>query len=184
MKYRDDFKVKFTKKPDFTIDKENKTVKCYLSCDVMVPTGISGNQFMMNFRTFSKGYAKCDNKDTFNPEIGKKIALARAESKLYWKVRTAVKEARRDAKVFIGSADRFISKALRVIGHNEDYINKYCISKPEKNLKLSEKAKNQSRDELGRFTACTQNNNTCEKQQNKSCTCNQNNEIKITINRI
>lgn len=67
--YRDDFKVRFTKKPQYTIDEAKKTVKCYLTCDVIVPTGISGNQFMYNFRTFAKGYAKCDDNNDYRKEL-------------------------------------------------------------------------------------------------------------------
>jgi len=192
--YRDDFKVKFTKKPQYTIDEENKTVKCYLTCDVIVPTGISGNQFMYNFRTFAKGYAKCDNKDRFNPEIGKKIALARAESKIYWKVRTEVKNAVRDAKQFVLAGGKFISKAHRVIDHNNDYISNYTNPSKEFEIDVDEdlirkvfsaKAKSQPRDEQGRFTACTENrcsshkNNCDNKNQQKNST----GSIKITINR-
>ena len=187
--YRDDFKVRFTKKPQYTIDEAKKTVKCYLTCDVIVPTGISGNQFMYNFRTFAKGYAKCDDKDRFNPEIGKKIALARAESKLYAKVRTDVKTAVRDAQQFVKSGRKFVEKANRVIGHNEFYIEKFvkpeiltAIDKDMIRRAFSAKAKAQSRDELGRFTACTKNDitNTCD---NSRTHCRRNGGIKITINR-
>lgn len=165
--YRDDFKVRFTNKPQYTIDEENKTVKCYLTCDVIVPTGISGNQFMYNFRTFAKGYAKCDDKDAFNPEIGKKIALARAESKIYWKVRTEVKNAVRDAKQFVKAGNKFILKACRVVDHNNDYISNYVNPSREFEIDVDEdlirkvfsaKAKAQPRDEQGRFTACTDSN--------------------------
>lgn len=168
MKYRDDFKIRFTRKPEFTVDEKNKTVKCYLTGDVIVPNGLTGNHFMENFRTFAKGYAKCDEKDTFNPEIGKKIALARAESKLYWKVRTEVKAAIRDAKKFIEGGEKFVSKAYRVIGHNEVYVSKYCPSKKKTTSQiLSEKAKSQTRDEKGRFTACTNTENSCQSNKNK-----------------
>ena len=62
-KYRDEFKLRFTKKPEFTVDTENKTVKCYITCTVYVPTSLSGILYMENFQTFAKGYAKCDEKD-------------------------------------------------------------------------------------------------------------------------
>lgn len=198
--YRDDFKVRFTKKPQYTIDEETKTVKCYLTCDVIVPTGLSGNQFMYNFRTFAKGYAKCDDKDRFNPEIGKKIALARAESKIYWKVRTEVKAALRDAKQFIKAGNKFVCKAHRVIDHNQDYIEKFVEPQiiPEYDADMirrafSAKAKAQPRDEQGRFTACTDYNKSKFYNKNRDVTkkphqcngpCKENGgSIKIQINR-
>lgn len=189
--YRDDFKVRFTKKPQYTIDEVKKTVKCYLTCDVIVPTGISGNQFMYNFRTFAKGYAKCDDKDKFNPEIGKKIALARAESKLYWKVRTEVKVALRDAKQFIKAGEKFVCKSNRVVKHNDDYIEKFVkpqilpeIDKETIRRAFSAKAKAQSRDGMGRFTACTKNELAKTKDDTGTNSIrNEGKGIKITINR-
>lgn len=175
MKYRDDFKIRFTRKPEFTVDEKNKTVKCYLTGDVIVPVNLSGKGFMENFRTFAKGYAKCDDKDKFDPEVGKRIALARAESRLYWKVRTEVKQAINDAKKFIIGGEKFVAKAYRVIGHNNMYIQQYChVKKKSTSEILSEKAKSQSRDEKGRFTACTKTENCCQSNNNNNkakCGC-------------
>lgn len=183
--YRDDFKVRFTKEPQYTIDEVNKTVKCYLTCDVIVPTSLSGGQLMYNFRTFAKGYAKCDDNDKFNPEIGKRIALARAESKLYWKVRTEVKLAIRDAKQFIKAGEKFICKTHRVMKHNEKYIENYVKPQivPEFDKEMikrafSEKAKSQPRDGMGRFTACTDYNKTACTDYNKTKDCDKARDIK------
>ena len=195
-KYRDDFKIRFTRKPEFTIDANEKTVKCYLTGDVIVPTGLSGILFMENFRTFAKGYAKCDEKDEFDPEVGKRIALARAESRLYWKARTEVNAAIKDAEKMIRGGKKFVSKAYRVMAHNEMYLGQYCPPKKKSTSKLlSDKAKAQTRDEKGRFTACTKTETTC--QNNNKATkqgydkkCFENNkksntgEIKIRINRV
>lgn len=198
--YRDDFKVRFTKEPQYIVDEANKTVKCYLTCDVIVPTALSGGQLMENFRTYSKGYAKCDDKDKFNPEIGKKIALARAESKIYWRVRTEVKKALRDAKQFIKAGNKFICKTHRVIDHNQDYIKKFVEPQivPEYDADMirrafSAKAKAQPRDEQGRFTACTSDNKSkvCDKNRDITNKSHQSNRpqnenrgsIKIQINR-
>lgn len=194
--YRDDFKIKFTKEPNFIVDEKNKTVKCYLEGVVITPTGLSGNRFMENFRMFAKGYAKCDDKDNFDPQVGKRIALARAESRLYWKVRTEVKRAKRDAEMLIQGAEKFIAKAERVNLHNEYYV-KHVVQPVRKSTSeiLSDKAKSQSRDEKGRFTACTNTERSCEKKSektnynkqfnNKPCKDNSGSAvIKIRINRI
>lgn len=198
--YRDDFKVRFTKEPQYTIDEVNKNVKCYLTCDVIVPTSLSGGQLMYNFRTFAKGYAKCDDNDKFNPEIGKRIALARAESKLYWKVRTEVKLAIRDAKQFIKAGKKFICKTHRVIDHNQNYIKRLVepkiVTEYDADMirrAFSAKAKAQPRDEQGRFTACTDYNSAKFYEKNRDVTkkphqcnrpCNEKGgSIKIQINR-
>lgn len=198
MKFRDDFKLRFTKKPEFTVDTKNKTVKCYITCTVYVPTSLSSILYMENFQTFAKGYAKCDGKDKFDPEVGKRIALARAESKIYWKVRTEVNKVIENAKRFIEGGQKFVTKAYRVIGHNQMYIDKYCASEKKTTSEiLSEKAKSQTRDEKGRFTACTKTEDSCKMNDNNKekqgydKKCYNNNKckdntgvIRITINRI
>ena len=144
----------------------------------------------------TKGYAKCDEKDEFDPEVGKRIALARAESRLYWKARTEVNAAIKDAEKMIRGGKKFVSKAYRVMAHNEMYLGQYCPPKKKSTSKLlSDKAKAQTRDEKGRFTACTKTETTC--QNNNKATkqgydkkCFENNkksntgEIKIRINRV
>ena len=169
--YRDDFKIKFDKEPEFIVDKEKKFVKCYLNGLVLTPTGKEG-QILENFRIFSKGYAKCSDKDKFNPEIGKKIALARAESRLYWKVKTIVKRAKIDAIKFLRGANKFIDKSLYVNEHTDFYTKNYPF--PFENEEISNvnctKQKNYDKEK------CQENNGCCEKK-------NDNGIIKIQINR-
>jgi hypothetical protein len=208
MNYRDEFKVSFVNKPNYYIDTDKRTVKCYLTCDIKTPNALYGNQVLYNTRISASGYAKCDGKDLFDPEVGKKIALARAEEKIYFKALHMAKKAKKDAEVFINAFDKFEDKCYRVCAHNEDYIDQYCFASHPKfkgNTKkstvnehvhkyLSDKAKAQPRDEQGRFTACTDSQEIKVCDKNKDVTCknlhgiNDHSQgqgvIKIKINRI
>lgn len=168
--YRDDFKIKFRLEPTYVIDSVKGTVECYLCGDIITPTGLY-YRIMENTRMYAKGYSKCSKKDTFDPEVGKKVALARAESRLYVKARSEIRRAKRDAEMFIKGADKFVKKAKRVVEHDQIYIDTFTYPDGKKTTSqiLSEKAKSQTRDEKGRFTACTKNEKT-------SC-CDKNKEI-------
>ena len=87
----------------------------------------------------AKGYAKCLEGDEFNPETGIKIAVARAESKIYVKTVAAIIKAWKEQNPigFIPFSDGkkgteptlnpqindFCNRALGCVAHNEKYIN-------------------------------------------------------------
>ena len=62
---------------DYQVDKEKGTVRCFLRCKM--PNASFNDR---EFRTFV-GTAKVCGKDTFDKEIGKKIARTKAELKAY-----------------------------------------------------------------------------------------------------
>lgn len=72
--------------------------------------------------------AVCHKDDTYVKEIGEKIALAKAESKAYSKVR---KKMSNTLKMLFGPmviavemANCFYTKAFRACSHNHEYINR------------------------------------------------------------
>ena len=62
---------------DYQIDKEKETVHCFLRSKM--PNTLFSER---EFRTFIGTAKVCDN-DTFNEELGKKIARSKAEAKTY-----------------------------------------------------------------------------------------------------
>ena len=62
---------------DYQVDKEKETVRCFLRCKM--PNTLFNNR---EFRTFL-GTAQVCGKDTFDEELGKKIARTKAELKAY-----------------------------------------------------------------------------------------------------
>ena len=62
---------------DYQVDKKKETVRCFLRC--RMPNTLFNDR---EFRTFV-GTAQICGKDTFDEEIGKKIARTKAELKAY-----------------------------------------------------------------------------------------------------
>lgn len=63
--------------------------------------------------------------DTYDEAIGKKVALAKAESHAYRVISAVLKKEITDLESLIQSANRFIEKANGVVEHNQNYINQF-----------------------------------------------------------
>lgn len=70
------------------------------------------------------GIAKLHEKDTFNYEIGCRIALAKAERIAYKRVGKGIAEEYKSLANFISDLDNFIYKAESMVKHNTEYIKK------------------------------------------------------------
>ena len=157
MKYRENFKLAYQNKPSYQIDEENKSVKCHLTVKVITPDSLFANKIMDTTVITANGYAKCDDMDKFNHEVGKRIALARAESLAYHKAEVIIRNCAYDALKFIVASDKFEDKSNFVQVHNKQYIAKNFGPCPQikKDVKCCEKKndsyKNQPRDSMGRF---------------------------------
>lgn len=189
MKYRENFKLTYVGQPSYQIDAEKKSVKCHLTVKIITPDSLFANKLMDTTVITANGYAKCDNTDKFNPEIGKRISLARAESLAYHKAQVLIRQCVNDAFNFIDAAEKFEDKSEFVQVHNKGYIQKSFGPKPtiKKMAKCCEKKndnyKNQPRDNMGRFmpkdNVKVDNNKTVE----DSCRNNLNKGIMLTVRR-
>ena len=99
---------------DYQVDKEKGIVRCFLRCKM--PNTLFSER---EFRTFV-GTAKVCGKDTFDEELGKKIARTKAELKAYKAYE------RQFVKLF-----QFISKYIRIIDRERrkvhlNYLNSVC----------------------------------------------------------
>ena len=105
---------------DYQIDKEKGTVHCFLRS--MMPNTLFSER---EFRTFV-GTAQICDKDTFNEDIGKKIARSKAELKAY-----------KAYAIQFGKLHPLITKYKEIIDKEKvkeydnylnslDYLNNYC----------------------------------------------------------
>ena len=99
---------------DYQVDKEKGIVRCFLRCKM--PNTLFNDR---EFRTFL-GTAQVYSNDTFDEEIGKKIARTKAELKAYKAYE------RQFVKLF-----QFISKYIRIIDRERrkvhlNYLNSVC----------------------------------------------------------
>ena len=99
---------------DYQVDKKKGTIHCFLRCKM--PNTLFSER---EFRTFVGTAQVCD-KDTFDEEIGKKIARSKAELKAY-------KAYERQSVKLVQS----ISKYIRIIDRERwkahlNYLNSVC----------------------------------------------------------
>ena len=162
MNYRDTFKLSFYKEPSYYVDYKNKSVKCYLTCIVKTPDFQYGNKILENTRISANGYSKCDGHDVFDEYTGKKIALARAEQKVYIKALHMINAAMNDVQKFADAYSKFGKKCWDVCAHNEGYIDQFCsatnehygervLNSIQDNTEKKHCKNVQPRDEHGRF---------------------------------
>lgn len=155
MKYRENFKLTYCGQPSYEVFNKNKGVRCNLTVKIITPDSLNANKIMDTTIITAKGYAKCDDKDVFNIETGKKIALARAESLAYHKAEVLIDKCVNDAYNFIDSAEKFANKSDYVQSHNKSYVKrKYGPCPTFKSINECDKKssyKNQPRDSKGRF---------------------------------
>lgn len=72
--------------------------------------------------TSVKGIAKCNPEDEYNFNIGRKIALARAEIKAYKYFKPYLKNVAELYKVISEKSSLMVNKLENQIAHNQEYI--------------------------------------------------------------
>ena len=136
------FKLKFWE-PNYYVNEKKGTVTCVLK---FILVGVSGSQKdedvfrAVRYMTesvygennpISYSYsvtetAKLDPKDTFNAEIGKKVARAKAESSAYkFCSKILTKSIEKFTFNLAGAAADFVKKASGVVIHNKRYLDQF-----------------------------------------------------------
>lgn len=113
----ENFKLQFIDKR-FMVNKEKGIVTCFLptilhSVDGVFPIPVTG-----------VGIARLKDGDVFDEEIGKKIALTKAENNAYRKASTKVTRRLNEYIALANKCGDFIEKSDGVIEHNIKYINR------------------------------------------------------------
>ena len=120
---RNDIKISFNNEgTKFYVNEEKGTVVCSVEACLSVPTNWDGCVFVPDTTLIEKGIAKCAPEDAFDVERGKRIALARAENKVYLSALKYLDKFMEQIVVIINAYDGFNDKAYHSCAHNEDYI--------------------------------------------------------------
>ena len=120
---RTDIKIRFFHdKTKFFVNEEKRCVACEVSGSLCVPTDWDKNIFIPGKIITEKAVAKCAAEDTFDVERGKRIALAKAENKVYMAALKHIEKYMADVTFFVNAYETFTDKAYRTCAHNEDYI--------------------------------------------------------------
>lgn len=112
--------------PIYTVDNEHKTVYCRLGCSIK-----NWNNIFKAFIKEGESFfyittaAYCKGNDVFDPEKGKKIALAKAENKAEHKVISIIKRISNIMMDMNTVITRRYFDSMNNIDHNLEYINKY-----------------------------------------------------------
>lgn len=121
---RNEIKLKF-QEPEFIVDEKNGVVICKLSFDDLYPRCIEETFYIPHIMHTVKGVARVGENDAFDVNVGKKIALARAEQKAYKKVQKYLDQHVVKLLSVMDKIGKFRHKAFNVIEHNREYINKF-----------------------------------------------------------
>ena len=105
---------------DYQVDKEKGTVHCFLRCKM--PNTLFNDR---EFRTFV-GTARVCDKDTFDEELGKKIARSKAELKAYKAYAIQFGKLHPLITKYKEIIDKEIVKEYDNYLNSLDYLNNYC----------------------------------------------------------
>ena len=112
---------------DYQIDKEKGTIHCFLRCKM--PNTLFNDR---EFRTFLGTAQVCSN-DTFDEEIGKKIARTKAELKAYKAYERQFVKLFQFTSKYIRIIDRERRKAHLNYLNSVSYLDKYYNKKKRNN---------------------------------------------------
>ena len=131
MNDRNEIKISF-KEPKFHIDKINKVVVCILEGTPRYPRTIDYTFTTITDLMYAdvddikvKAIAKLSPDDSFDENIGMKVALAKAENKAYEQVCTNLKKYMSSINNIVEQCKDFFYKSANVIEHNDGYLRKF-----------------------------------------------------------
>lgn len=120
---RDDFKLSFDKdQARFFVNKEKGVVACTVNAHLKSPFDFDSCVDIPWKNITGVGVAKCHGDDKFDPERGKRIALAKAENKAYLNAIKFLEKYNEQLLFFMKRINAFCDKAYDHCLHNEDYI--------------------------------------------------------------
>lgn len=108
---------------DYQVKKEKGIVRCYLRCKM--PNTLFNDR---EFRIFI-GTAQVCGKDTFDEEVGKKIARSKAELKAYNTYARQFEKLFQSIKDYIVIIGKEMKKADENYLNSMDYLDNYCKEK-------------------------------------------------------
>lgn len=121
---RNEIKLKF-QEPEYIINEKNGVVVCNLTFFSLFPLDVEDRCYPIERMWTTKGVARVGENDAFDANVGKKVALARAEQKAYKKVQKRLDQKVVELLSVLDKIGKFRHKAFNVIEHNREYINKF-----------------------------------------------------------
>lgn len=126
---RNEIKISFDE-PKYHIDLVNKVVVCILKGVPKLPNAIDWTSCSFTDSYFpdkyiAKGVARLNPGDIFDEEKGMKVALAKAENKIYSMLGDDLKDYMTGVKRIEKQCKDFLYKATKVISHNDLYLAKF-----------------------------------------------------------
>lgn len=114
----DKIKINF-EDPNFFVNKEKKTITCKLFGSIDKPKGMY-HVWEDSFNVTCT--AKCSPDDEFDMEKGKRIALAKAENKIFEKAGKSLKELENELSHSLLLIGHYAVNSNNYIAHNNRYI--------------------------------------------------------------
>ena len=111
--------------PSFFIYEKEGIITCTLKAQLSQSNDLIQffDFFNENPHITSYGYAKCNKEDKFDVERGKRIALSRAENKIYEMALKKINKIYNCFKQYNEKIIKFNNKTIKAIAHNNNYID-------------------------------------------------------------
>jgi hypothetical protein len=121
---RNDFKISFdNESAKFFVNEKKRTVACVLTGVMDTPRDFNSCVFINPYVIKETATAKCADGDVFDVERGKRIALAKAENKVYLAAVRLLDEHMKHIVNIVNAYNKFNDKAYHTCAHNDDYIS-------------------------------------------------------------
>ena len=130
MQDRNNIKIEFGT-PQFIVNEKAKLVICKLKFRAKMPSSLKNILYNNNAKATPEWYrvvksvAFTKDNDEFDENIGKKVALAKAENQAYSYVRNCMTNALDEIIKVTKAIKEFNDKTERVINHNISYMKKF-----------------------------------------------------------
>lgn len=120
---RNDFKISFDgESTEFFVNEKKGTVVCVLTGILDTPKDYDESIWIPNKFFKEKGIAKCVDGDVFDVERGKRIALAKAENRMYISALRYIENCVKPYEFVFNAFEKFTDKAYHTCAHNDEYI--------------------------------------------------------------
>ena len=126
----DNIKIHF-KQPEYIVDETNGVVICKLKFNTAAPLMVRCSAISSSYEdpTLTEQVIKtvvfAKNGDKFDVNVGKKVALAKAENKAYSYVENWMMLAHKEVVKTVRAMKDFKDKAEKVKAHNVEYIKNF-----------------------------------------------------------
>lgn len=119
------------KNPEYIVDETNKVVICKLKFTCSVPDVVifaskyAFHESPVGTEQTAKSVVFAKNDDEFDVNVGKRVALAKAENQAYSYVNNYVQSCKKELELALQAINNFKWKKAKVKNHNIEYMRKF-----------------------------------------------------------